>query len=231
MTTGEKPDFVCVTGAFDRLAEAHDRVRWDPVPGAFDASVDGHLASIASGGGGRVVALGGGSGAELRPFVAGGWACTLVDGSRAMLSLARSRYPAKVRIEYGDATAYLARAAQDSFDVILQIGELVGYVRDPGHLLRATSRALTRNGLLVQTFADASRMRPRLDGASILCENDLGFTFRERESPPLVMSAFHFEALLTLQRRSGLNPIATLIGPGPRTCVTAARVHCTEGEP
>jgi len=231
MTVRDKQDFARVANAFDDLAETHDRMRWDPMPGTFDASVDRHLASIASGTPGRVVALGGGSGAELRPFVAEDWACTLVDGSRTMLDLARLRYPAGVRIEHGDAASYLARVGDDSFEVVLAIGELIGYVHNPGALLAATARVLTPNGLLVHTFADASRMRPRLDGASVLGEDALGFTFWERRSPALAMTAFHFRAVLALHSRSGLSPVATLVGPGPRTCVTAIRVPTTEGEP
>lgn len=231
MIVRDQHDFARVANAFDDLAEAHDRMRWDPAPGTFDASVDRHLASIANGAPGRVVALGGGSGAELRPFVAGGWACTLVDGSRTMLDLARLRYPTGVCIEYGDAITYLARVGDGSFEVVLAVGELIGYVRNPSALLTATARVLTPNGLLVQTFADATRLRPRLDSASILGEDDLGFTFWERRSPPLAMTAFHFRAVLALQWRSGLSPVATLDGPGPRTCVTATRVRSAEGEP
>lgn len=223
MSFATQPSYAQAVHAFDALAHAHDSMRWAPAEGSFDAAVDKELTQLAGADPGRVVALGGGSGAELRPFVARGWRCTLVDGSAEMLDLARLRHPTGVCIRAGDATAYLGEKPAGSFEVILQVGELIGYVSDPAALLRATARTLTSDGLLVQTFADASRMRQ--SGACVLAEDETGFTFYEREDPPLVMAAFDLSPLLALHRASGLTLLSTIAGPGPRTCLIAVRTH------
>lgn len=208
--------------AFDHLAEAHDRSRWSPVPGSFDAAVDAELVALARRAPARIVALGGGSGAELQPFVARGWRCSLVDGSQAMLDLARNRYPTGVQIVAGEAVGFLEDAEAGTFDIVQEVGELIGYVADPERLMTGTVRALVPGGVLVQTFADADRMRPLVE-MEILAEEPDGFTFYERVTPPLIMTAFRRDAVLALQQRCGLVPLKTITGPGPRTCVVSTR--------
>lgn len=224
MSIATQPAYAQAVHAFNTLANAHDMMRWAPGAGSFDAAVDSALAQIADVVPARVVALGGGSGPELRPFVARGWRCTLVDGSEEMLGLARRRHPTGVSFRAGDAADYLGATPSGSFEVILQVGELIGYVSDPVALIRTTAGTLTSDRLLVQTFVDASRMRLRV-GDAVLAEDENGFTFSERESPPLVMTAFDLEMLLAIHRASGLMPLSTIAGPGPRTCLIAVRTH------
>lgn len=207
---------------FDALANRHDDCRWHPRFGGFDAKVDNRLAAIASSGRGRVLALGGGSGPELRAFVASGWDCGLVDISPAMLQLAREHYPDGVQIMRCDAVSFLEEKLEQQWDVLLHVGELICYVDDPKHLCFASSAALRDGGKLVQTFVDAGRMMERLKPNS-WWSTTYGIRFKERIEPELVITSFHEYAILQIHKLAGLLPTEILLGPGPRSLIISTK--------
>ena len=207
---------------FDALADRHDAARWAPSPGGLDDHVDALLAQMAAQGTGSVVALGGGSGPELREFAKLGWSCTLVDTSARMLALAARRLGPAVRFVQEDAVRYMTVQPERSAGTILHVGEILGYVEDPEGLVRASARAMSADGNLVQTFVDAARMRGRL-GESSVRHFSGGYWFLERRDPPLPMAAFDISLVLGWHATHGLEPIHRRLGPGPR-CVVVSRL-------
>lgn len=205
---------------FDVLADKHDTARWAPIPGGFDSYVDRILARVAQGTPGSVVALGGGSGPELRDFVRRGWKCTLVDTSARMLALAQGRFGGRVQYVHQDATRFLGRLADHTVSVVLHVGEAVCYVDDPEGLIQLSARVLAPGGHLVQTYVEATRLRKRLAEPPITYF-PAGYSFVERRDPLLVMSAFEQAAVLAWHTRHGLDVLHSSLGPGPRGVVVS----------
>ncbi|HEY0080443.1 MAG TPA: methyltransferase domain-containing protein [Pyrinomonadaceae bacterium] len=110
------------------------------------------LREFGGGAKGRVLDVGGGTGALSLRLAAKGWYVNLVDSSQAMLALAREAasresLPSRVAFEHADAAFVDKLYSPDSFDLVI-CHNLLEYVADPSAVLKAIGRVTRRGGLV-----------------------------------------------------------------------------------
>lgn len=186
-----------MAASFDALAAAHDRERWYGSGSALDVEVERLLVEQAFRlQRGCMVALGGGSGSELRAFVDNGWECSTVDISPEMSRLAHFHFGEKVKVVCDDVYSYLGRCARATFDIALLVGELVCYAEDLPLLFDEISRTVRQGGGMVLTYASSERMRRRFGDECV--EVPHGVRISERDEPPLPFFAPDTSYLISL---------------------------------
>jgi|GEM_PF-6295514 len=204
---------------FDTLAVQHDGMVWNGTPSDFDREVDKRLQLYSmKGSTKKVLALGGGSGHELLPFVRSGCECLLVDNSMGMLTLAKEHFGTRIKYIYEDACEFVTNS-KTRYDVILQIGELTSYIENPISLCMRCAGILEADGILLLTIMDAEELAKRIP-KSTRSPFDGGFYFLERREPELVAKAFYFENFIYHLKRA-YTVVETVRGMCPRALIIA----------
>jgi SAM-dependent methyltransferase len=126
---------------YDAFTAHHDYELW--------TAVIRHLAKEHGLSGTRLLDVGCGTGKSFLPFAVDGWHVTACDVSAPMLELAAAKAPPGVRLHLADAREL---PWCGDFDLVLLLDDVVNYLTEPDHLVRALAAAgvnLAPHGVMV----------------------------------------------------------------------------------